>query len=130
MGGAFGSAVINAIANNHLHNNLARTVGSAATKAGLPQASVGKLLAAMAAGRPAGIQAVPGINDNIIRAATHASQNVYAKAYNLGWWSIFPFVVICMVSLCFLRGVSEMMTEKIEATVEKIKKEEKDMEMT
>ncbi|ORY16078.1 major facilitator superfamily domain-containing protein [Clohesyomyces aquaticus] len=127
MGGAFGSAVINAIVNNHLNKNLARTVGSVATKAGLPQSSVGKLLAAMAAGKLA--EEVPGINEEILSAANRASQNVYAKAYSLGWWSIFPFVVICMVGLCFLRGVREMMTEKVEATVEKVKKEEKGHEM-
>ncbi|KAF2474092.1 MFS general substrate transporter [Lindgomyces ingoldianus] len=125
MGGAFGSAVLNAIINNHLNKNLARSVGSAATKAGLPQSSVSKLMKAMAAGKAQQIQAVPGINNAILQAATHASQEVYARAYNLGWWSIFPFVVICMIGLCFLRGVKELMTEKVEATVEKIKQQEK-----
>lgn len=128
MGGAFGSAVLNAIINNHLNNHLAADVGAAATQAGLPKSSVSKLLAGMKAGNQKLIKAVPGINDRIIADATHASQLVYARAYNLGWWSIVPFVVICMIGLCFLRGVKELMTEKVEATVESRKRIEKAQE--
>jgi len=42
------------------------------------------------------------------------------------WWSILPFVVVCMVALCFLRGVKDLMTEKVEASVENVKKDKDD----
>ncbi|KAF2181658.1 MFS general substrate transporter [Zopfia rhizophila CBS 207.26] len=122
MGGAFGSAVLNAIINNHLNKHLAHDVGAAATKAGLPRSSVDQLMKAMDAGQEKLIRAVPGINKEILKAATKTSRKVHAKAYNLSWWSIFPFVVICMICLCFLRGVKELMTEKVEATVENVEK--------
>jgi hypothetical protein len=37
----------------------------------------------------------------------------------LAWASIIPFVVLALVAIVFLKGVSELMTEHIEATVEK-----------
>ncbi|KAF2205838.1 MFS general substrate transporter [Delitschia confertaspora ATCC 74209] len=118
MGGALGSAVLNAIINNNLNNLLTPSVGAAATEAGLPQSSVSQLVKAMASGNSNTINTVPGMNAQVLSAATGASHKVYAKAYNLAWWSILPFVVICMIGLCFLRGVKDLMTEKVEATVE------------
>lgn len=122
IGGAFGSAVLDAIINNHLNKHLKSSISTAATKAGLPHSSTAKLVTAMEAGRPNLINAVPGINPVILRAATNASRKVYARAFNLAWWSILPFVVICMVALCFLRGVKDLMTEKVEASVEKVER--------
>lgn len=61
---------------------------------------------------------MPGINDNVLAAATNASHEAYAAAYRLAWSSIIPFVVLALVSILFLKGVSELMTEHVEATVE------------
>lgn len=48
-----------------------------------------------------------------------ASENAYAAAYRLAWSSIIPFVVLALVAIWFLKGVKELMTEHVEATVEK-----------
>lgn len=118
IGGAFGSAVLDAIINSKVAANLAPKVTAAATGAGLPASSVPALLLAMSTGE--GLTAVPGINADILAAAGNASHWVYAKAYNLAWWSVFPFVILALICVFFLRGVKELMTERVEATVEHV----------
>lgn len=120
IGGAFGSAVLDAIINSYISSHYAVDVGAAAVKAGLPASSVADLLTAMAAGVPAGISAVPGVTPAVIEAATDASHWAYAHAYRLAWVSIVPFVVIALVCVICLKGVKELMTERVEATVEHV----------
>ncbi|OAG01644.1 MFS general substrate transporter [Paraphaeosphaeria sporulosa] len=116
IGGAFGSAVINAIINGRLNSHYASDVGSAATTAGLPTSSLPALLEGMEAGSFAD---VPGVNDMIIRAALEASHWSYARAYRLGWWSVVPFVALAIASVACMSGVKDLMTEHVEATVER-----------
>jgi len=120
IGGAFGSAVVNVIINSKLGKTLAPQVGAAAIGAGLPASSVPALMAAMASGSPAALDAVPGISPTILDVAFDTSHNVYAAAYRLGWASIIPFVVLALVAVVCTKGVSELMTEKVEATVEHV----------
>jgi hypothetical protein len=63
-------------------------------------------------------QGVPGANAEIMRAAWQASYWSYTKAYRLGWWSVVPFVALATISVACMTGVKELMTEKVEATVE------------
>ena len=116
---------MNVIINNHLNSHLAPRIASAATSAGLEASSVPQLLTALDSGSPNLMDAVPGINETMLAAAVHERRWVYAKAYNLAWWSIFPFAVLMTIAMCFLKGVKELMTEKVEATVENVKKKEK-----
>jgi hypothetical protein len=62
---------------------------------------------------------VTGINDGILSDAMNASHHIYAAAYRLAWSSIIPFVVLALVAVGFLKGVKELMTEHVEATVER-----------
>jgi len=71
-----------------------------------------------------GFTNVPGMNATIEAAALDASHWAYAHAYRLAWASIIPFIVLALVSVIFLQGVKELMTEKVEATVEHIKKDD------
>ncbi|KAI1421579.1 major facilitator superfamily domain-containing protein [Xylaria sp. FL1777] len=122
IGGAFGSAVLNAIINGRLSGHYAPAVSKAATDAGLPEASIPSLLQALEAG-DIGSGAVVGANATIWTAAVNESQWQYAYAYRLAWASIIPFVVLALVAVALLKGVKELMTEKIEATVEHIEHE-------
>lgn len=123
IGGAFGSAVLDTIINGKLASTYASGITAAATKAGLPSSSVPALLAAFSTGT--GFTAIPGINDEILGAATNASHHLYAAAYRLAWASIIPFVVLALVAIAFMKGVRELMTEHIEATVERDEVQEK-----
>ncbi|CAI6328806.1 unnamed protein product [Periconia digitata] len=121
IGGAFGSAVINAVINSRLNSHYASDVGSAAISAGLPASSVPALLKAMAAGTQTTVtgRGVQGATAEVMSAAWQASYWSYARAYRLGWWSVVPFVALATVSVAAMRGVKELMTEKVEATVER-----------
>jgi hypothetical protein len=126
IGGAFGTAVIYAVINSRIASHYASDVGSAAVAAGLPQSSVAALLASMK-GKTATTakgQNVPGANAEIMRAAWTASYWSYTKAYRLGWWSVVPFVALAAISCACMKGVKELMTEKIDATVEHESKDE------
>lgn len=128
IGGAFGSAVLYTIINGHVGGNYNKDVTTAAVGAGLPVQDVFILLQVMAEGNGpptkealAGVlsQALPAANMTIITAARHAAHEVYAKAYRLAWASIIPFVVIAIVCCVLLKDVRQLMTEKVEAPIEK-----------
>lgn len=117
IGGAMGSAVLNAIISGRLAGHYAPAVGAAAVAAGLPESSVPSLLAALEAGSLTGVE---GANPGVWAAALDASHWQYAYAYRLAYASIIPFVVVAIVAIIFMRGVKELMTEKVEATVEHV----------
>ncbi|KAL8400954.1 hypothetical protein RB594_001107 [Gaeumannomyces avenae] len=119
IGGAFGSAVLNAIINGHLSANLAPAVASAAVSAGLPPSSAPALVAALGSGKAKTAQ-IAGATPGVWAAATEASREQYLYAYRRAWASVIPFVVLAIAAIWFLRGVKELMTDKIEATVEKV----------
>ncbi|KAF2103044.1 MFS general substrate transporter [Rhizodiscina lignyota] len=116
IGGAFGSAVLDAIVNGKISSTLAPQVSEAATGAGLPSGSVPALLDAITAG--AGFDAVPGINATILASALNARDWAYSRAYRLAWASVIPFVVLAIICVIFLKNVKELMTEHVEASVE------------
>lgn len=117
IGGAFGSAVLNVIINGHLASNYAPAVSKAAIDAGLPSSSISDLLTALESGILTGVS---GATPAVWSAAVDESRWQYAKAYQLAWASVIPFVVLAIVAVAFLRGVKELMTEKVEATVEHV----------
>lgn len=118
VGGAFGSAVLSAIINGKLNASYANNVGKAAINAGLPQSSVTDLVEGLLSGNVAGLERLPGSNRDIVTAAIHASHWAYAHAYRLAWCSIIPFVILAIIAVLFLREVKDLMTEKVEASVE------------
>ncbi|KAI9694307.1 MAG: hypothetical protein M1820_009031 [Bogoriella megaspora] len=120
VGGAFGSAVLDAIIGGKLASTYEPKVSAAAIGAGLPASSLGELFPALAAGQPEAIQAVPGMNSSILAAVENASHWAYARAYNLAWVSVIPFVAVAFVCVACLKGVAELMTDHVEATVEKV----------
>lgn len=95
-------------------------MGQAAVAAGLPASSVPALLTALAAGGTPSTTNVEGATNAAWAAAMHESRWVYAKAYQLAWASVIPFVALAIVAVAFLKGVKELMTEKVEATVERV----------
>lgn len=121
IGGAFGTACIYAVVNSRIATHLAGDVGSAAVAAGLPPSSVAALLKAMKGGTASTVrgQGIPGANAEIMSAAWSASHWSYARAYRLGWWSVVPFVALATICVACMKGVKELMTEKVEATVER-----------
>ncbi|KAK0730129.1 major facilitator superfamily domain-containing protein [Lasiosphaeris hirsuta] len=123
IGGAFGSAVLDAIINGRLSSKYAPAVGGAAAAAGLPTGSIPLLLQAFAMGN-IGDLTIPGATPEVWGAAIVESRLQYTQAYRLAWASIIPFVVLATIAVACLKGVSELMTEKVEATVEHLSESE------
>ncbi|KAM5349777.1 hypothetical protein ACJ41O_006282 [Fusarium nematophilum] len=119
IGGAFGSAVLDAIINGRLTSHYASAVAAAAVAAGLPEDSVPALLQALATGQ-IGSSDVQGADSAVWAAAVSESRWQYAYAYRLAWSSVIPFAVLAIVAVACLKGVKELMTEKVEATVEHV----------
>ncbi|EJD40163.1 MFS general substrate transporter [Auricularia subglabra TFB-10046 SS5] len=105
IGGAFGTAILNAIINGHLAQHYALSLEAAGADAGM--------VARIQAGNFTGVP----------QAVLDASHRVYARAYRLAWASIIPFVVLVILAVLCLRGVAELMTERVEATVERSEEE-------
>ncbi|KAH8807899.1 major facilitator superfamily domain-containing protein [Xylogone sp. PMI_703] len=120
VGGAFGTAVLNSIVNGYLTRNYAKQVGGAAVAAGLPASSVHELVIGIQSNNRTLISSIEGLTDHILAEAVDASHWTYAHAYRLAWASIIPFVVLSIVAVLFLRDVKQLMTNRIEATVEKV----------
>lgn len=128
IGGAIGSAVLYTIAFGHVGSHYSGDVAQAAIGAGLSPEDVPILLSIMANGNGppteqalAGVlsQALPSASMPIIQAARRAGQKVFARAFGLAWASIIPLAFISIVCCALLRGVSKLMTEKVEAPLEK-----------
>ncbi|KAL1966595.1 hypothetical protein VTN77DRAFT_4006 [Rasamsonia byssochlamydoides] len=121
IGGAFGSAVENAIIQGTLYPRWTQEVTQAAMTAGLPASSIPALLQALQKGH--GVTTVPGANSTIIASAQSASQGAYAHAYHRAWACLIPLVVLTVAAVSCLKDVKHLMTEKIEASVERGKAE-------
>lgn len=128
IGGVFGSAVLKAIINGRLASNYVQTVGKSTVDAGLPYSDVPELLAALAAGVLSGVE---GATLDVWSAATEESRWQYAKAYQLAWASVIHFVILAIVAVAFLRGIKDLMTERVEASVEhNVQQEERQFEIS
>lgn len=78
-GGSLASCIYTTILSNVLIDQSSKLVPKAAIEAGLSSSAVSSLLAALAQGTQA-LQAVPGINENIISAASAAYKQSYIVA--------------------------------------------------
>jgi hypothetical protein len=119
IGGAFGSAVLDAIINGKLASIYEPRVSAAAVSAGLPQSSLPALFKALASSEPEATAEVPGMTSVILAEVLNASHWAYSRAYNVAWASVIPFVVLALLSVACLKGVEELMTDHTEASVEK-----------
>lgn len=128
LGGAFGSAVVDTILNSYISSHYTKAVTAAVAPASLPAATMKKLVAAMKEGAGKTLvkdlgTTLPDVSIPTLEAAVEAGHWVYAKGYRVSWASIIPFVVLSMACTIFLKGVKKLMTEKVEAPVEKMQQE-------
>lgn len=132
IGGAIGSAVLYTIAFGHVGSHYNNDVAQAAVGAGLSPENVPILLSIMAKGNGppteqilAGVlsQALPSATLQVIQAARGAGHEVFAKGFALAWASIIPMAVISVICCALLRGVSNLMTETVEAPLEEPQKD-------
>jgi hypothetical protein len=75
------AAIYVAILDNRVAVNLPKDVSSAALGAGLPETSLTDLLEAVSAGTTSAMEAVPGINENIMTAVFNAVKTAYSQSF-------------------------------------------------
>lgn len=85
IGGVIGLAINNAIFNNTLSNELPDKIAAAAVSLGLPETSVGALIAAITSQDSAALAEVPGATAEIIAAAQGGQLEAYALAFRNCW---------------------------------------------
>lgn len=117
IGGAFGSAVLDAIVSSYLSSHLASSiVGALPSSVSSNATAATEIVAGIAGGDPAVLASLePAAAGQVMSVVRH----VYAGAYRRAWAAIVPFVVLATICIVFLRGVGELMTERVEASVEK-----------
>lgn len=136
IGGAVGSAVLDAIVKGYMGAHYDGAVARAAEEAGVGAELVERVVAAMGEGEGATsvealAEVVAGqVGRRALESVVAEGRWVWARAYRLAWASVIPFTVIALVCVVFLRGVGELMTEHVEATVERVREvdEEKKVE--
>ncbi|KAL2851411.1 fungal trichothecene efflux pump [Aspergillus pseudodeflectus] len=105
LGGAIAQAVYVSVLDNELQKNIPAYVGPAATSAGLPESSLAALLSALSASSgtsSSSLDAVPGINDGIVAAASAAMKVAYSRSFRIVFFCTVPFSVVLIVSSCFV----------------------------
>ncbi|KAL3486870.1 fungal trichothecene efflux pump [Aspergillus germanicus] len=110
LGGAIAQAVYVSVLDNELQKNIPAYVGPAATSAGLPDSSVTDLLSALSASSgtsSSSLDAVPGITENIVAAASAAMKVAYSRSFRVVFFCTIPFSVVLIVSSCFVPNMGK-----------------------
>lgn len=85
--GAVFTAVFVAILQNEIPKKLQEYVVPAALDAGLPNSSLTALFTALTAGTTSALEAVPGINSDILMSVSAATAEAYAAAYSYVYYA-------------------------------------------
>ncbi|KAI9154776.1 Hydroxyquinol 1,2-dioxygenase [Paramyrothecium foliicola] len=85
VGGVIGLAINNAIYNNSLSSELPKKISEAALSLGLPQESIGALIAAITSQDGAALAEIPGATPEIIAAAQGGMLDAFSLAFRNCW---------------------------------------------
>lgn len=98
---------------------LPQEIVPAVEKAGLAASSIPDLFAAMTNGTTAALEAVPGINSNIIAAYAEAIKDAYTHAFKIVYLSSLAFAGIAIVASLFITDIDKYMTNFVNKTLHK-----------
>ncbi|KAH7023911.1 fungal trichothecene efflux pump [Ilyonectria destructans] len=116
-GGAIAISVYTTILTNVQSSSMLKLVPAAALKAGLPEDSIEKLLAALPLGSAA-LQQVPGITTDIMVAAGAAFQQSYVVGLRTTCLSSLSFGIIGIIACLCCQDIEHKMNDKIEIFLE------------
>jgi hypothetical protein len=119
-GSVFTVAYVTAFS-DRLNRKLPSYVAVAAAKAGLPAASVGSFVAALASGDQAALQQVKGVTPGIISAGLAALKSAYADSFRVVYIMAAPFGIAAAVSCWFMARMDGTMTYQVDAPMESLK---------
>ncbi|KAI1618842.1 siderophore iron transporter [Exophiala viscosa] len=99
-----------AILDHRLVVNLPADVSSAAVGAGLPKAEVGSVLAAIANGTAAALEAVPGMTPRIEAAIADGVKTAYSSSFKTVYLASLAFGGLAVVAALFSEDIDHLMT--------------------
>lgn len=99
------------ILTNRLTTTLPANVAPAALKAGLPTADLPALFAAIAAGTPTAMEAVPGINPSVIAAVGDAIKVAYSQAFKTVYLTSIAFGGLAVIAALFITSIDGLLTD-------------------
>lgn len=106
---------------NKLTTNLPAEIVPAVTSAGLPTTSGPDLFAAITNGTAAALQAVPGMNADILGALDSATKVAYSNAFKIVYLSSLAFAGLAIIAAFFVVDVDHYMTNYVNKTIHKPK---------
>ncbi len=108
------STIYNVVLTQRQTTTLSTQVPAALIKAGLPQASVGSYMEAVAAGETAvQLAKIPGVTSEIIAIAARAYQVAYADAYRTIFLTSIAFGGLALIAAAFVPNFDARLTEKV-----------------
>ncbi|CZR68169.1 related to trichothecene efflux pump [Phialocephala subalpina] len=110
ISGATFTAVFVAILNSKIKSDIASHVPIAAITAGLPEASLPALFAAIAAESTAAFAAVPGFTPEIEAAVSSALVEVYSSAFKYVYYAALAIGGAAIIAAAFLKDYDPLMT--------------------
>lgn len=105
LGASVAVAIYNAIFNHTFGANLAPKVASATLALGLPESSLGELIAALLARDSAALGQIDGVTPEIIGSAVAAVTDTYVAAFRNVWVSAACFSVVPLICKCAVMSV-------------------------
>ncbi|KIW87150.1 uncharacterized protein Z519_12261 [Cladophialophora bantiana CBS 173.52] len=118
FGGAVGVAIQLAIFNSGLNSNLVPQVTAAVEPLGLNATSIGPLIAALGTENRTLIQAVPGVNQEIIEAAETARTDAFVIGFRDVWISVAAFAAFGIFICYFVKNPKAEFNSSIDAPLE------------
>ncbi|OAP64846.1 hypothetical protein AYL99_00818 [Fonsecaea erecta] len=117
VGGSIGAAIYYNIFVNKLKSKLPAYVARSAVRAGLPVAGAAEFVEVFVGGSLAELARLPGVNKQIIAAASLASRWAYADSLKYIWLTSIAFGGCAIVACMFLGNVSRYMTDRVAARI-------------
>lgn len=99
-----------AILDRRLAANLPVDVSSAVVKAGLPRSEVPAVLAAVANGTAAALEAVPGMNTIIEAAVADGVKTAYSSSFRTVYLASLAFGALAIIAALFSENIDHLLT--------------------
>ncbi|CAM1506340.1 Fc.00g059810.m01.CDS01 [Cosmosporella sp. VM-42] len=117
LGGTISLAIYQAIFINQL-NSLPASIATAVTSEGLASGEVSGFVKAFIARNSTALEAIPGVNSDIIQAGTIALEDTYVSGFRYVWTAACGFVILAVVGAVFLQDIKKEFNMHIDAPVE------------